>query len=520
MGAARRVNPKNNDLGKSINTYKVNNKKTDKIRLRFAPSPTGSLHIGSARTALFNWLYARKTKGKLILRIEDTDRSRHIEEAIAPIIESLKWMGIDWDEGPDIGGSYGPYRQSERTDIYTKYGQKLVDEKKAYICFCTPDELNARRKASESDGKTFKYDRRCHSLSADMIAKRKKKNPYTIRILVPDNKVFKFKDEVYGNISVNSDTIEDYIILRSNGLPTYNFSVAIDDALMEMTHIIRGEDHLSNTPRQLLIYSALGIEPPVFAHLPMILGSDGRKLSKRHGSVSIGSYKEEGFLPEAIVNHIALLGWAYDEKSTIFSARELIEKFSLESINKKGARFDYKKLLWINGSYLRKIDDKALKGMLLEKIHRYMDSLDQSMHLNNAPNIEETVEKMIPLIKERIGTINESLEWVAPFFAKIEYSQEMIEYFDKKSIEPSMVLLKICRNIKSLEDSFISSEIEQILRKISEETNIAFRKIAEVLRIALWAKKVSPPLFDTMEILGYQTVIERIYDYLGIISGK
>jgi len=499
----------------------MNIKKIDKIRLRFAPSPTGYLHIGSARTALFNWLYARKAGGKLIIRIEDTDRSRHIEEAISPILESLKWLGIDWDEGPDAGGDYGPYRQSERTDIYKKYAQKLVDNKKAYICFCSPQELDARRKDARSHGKTFKYDRRCLCLSAEKIAKKiQDREPCTVRILTPDNKILSFKDEVYGNISVSSDTIEDYIILRSNGLPTYNFSVAIDDVLMKITHIIRGEDHLSNTPKQLLVYSALGMDPPVFAHLPMILGSDGQKLSKRHGSVSIESYREEGFLPGAIVNYIALLGWAYDEKSTIFSTEELIEKFSLENINKKGTKFDYKKLLWMNGNYIRKIDDVRLKEMLIGRIHNYMDLLEPSVPLKNSPDMEKTVEKIIPLIKERIGTINESLEWVIPFFTEIKYGRDMIEYFDSKSIDPSMILSKIIQKFAPLKDSFKSSRIEQDLRKTSGEMGIAFRKLAEVLRIALWAKKVSPPLFDTMEILGYEIVIERINNYLEIIASR
>ncbi len=499
----------------------MNTKKTDKIRLRFAPSPTGYLHIGSARTALFNWLYARKVGGQLIVRIEDTDRSRHIEEAIGPILESLKWLGIDWDEGPDTGGKYGPYRQSERTDIYKKYAQKLIDDKKAYICFCDPRELSTRRKAAESSGKTFKYDRRCLFLKPEAITEKiKDRQPFAVRILAPDNKILRFKDKVYGNISVNSDTIEDYIILRSNGLPTYNFSVAIDDALMKITHIIRGEDHLSNTPKQLLVYSALSIDPPVFTHLPMILGSDGQKLSKRHGSVSIESYREEGFLPEAIVNYIALLGWAYDEKSTMFSTKELIEKFSLESINKKGARFDYKKLLWMNGNYIRKIDDAKLEKMLTGSIRRSMDSMDPSVFLRNAPALEETIKRIIPLIKERIGTINESLDWVMPFFTEIEYSRDMVEYFDNKSIDPSLVLLEISNKINPLKDDFKSSNIEAGLRKISDEMGLAFRKLAEVLRIALWAKKISPPLFETMEILGYKIVIGRINDYLEIIADK
>ena len=469
-------------MGKSVDN-KINIKKTGKIRVRFAPSPTGYLHIGSARTDLFNWLYAKKTEGKFIIRIEDTDQSRHMEEAVDLVMTSLKWLGIDWDEGPDTGGGYGPYRQTERTDIYRKYAQKLVDNKKAYFCFCSAEELKARRKYAESHGKTFKYDRKCLSMPVEEITEKiKNRQPFATRILVPDNKILSFKDKVYGNISVNSDTIEDYIILRSNGLPTYNFSAAIDDALMKITHVIRGEDHLSNTPKQLLIYSALDIAPPVFTHLPMILGSDGQKLSKRHGSISIESYREQGFLPEAIANYIALLGWAYDDKSTIFSIEDLIERFSLENINKKGAKFDYQKLLWVNGNHIRKTEDRILEKILLENICKNINFMGSSVSLKNGPEPKKTVKKITPLIKERIKTINESMEWVMPFFTEIEYKQDMVEYFDNKAIDAPSVLSDILNKMLPLKINFKSTEIEKNLRKISDKTGISFRKLAEVLR--------------------------------------
>ncbi len=498
----------------------MNNKISDNIiRVRFAPSPTGFLHIGSARTALFNWLYARKTGGSFIIRIEDTDNKRHQEEAIDLILLSLKWLGLDWDEGPDTGGDFAPYRQSERRDIYLENAHKLIEDKKAYICFCSPGDLAKERELCQNNGKVFKYDRKCLSLPREEISERKDRGePYTIRLLVPENKVLEFDDIVYGKISVNSDTIEDYIIIRSNGLPTYNYSVAVDDALMNITHIIRGEDHLSNTPKQLLIYNAMEITPPEFIHLPMILGSDGHKLSKRHGSVSIEAYREEGFLPGAINNYIALLGWAYDEKTTIFSLPDLISKFSLENINKKSSRFDYQKLLWMNGNYIRELDESMLEELIIKEVSTYLDSEKDLKRFQDGPDIRETIKKITPHIRERVKTVKESSEWISPFFTIIEYGPDMSDYFNNKALDAISVLNKIILTLEPLKSKFLSSDIESSLRDLSEELGLGFRKIAEVIRIAIWAKKVSPPLFVTMEILGYDLSISRIRDYLKIIT--
>lgn len=496
-----------------------NNNLKNNIRVRFAPSPTGFLHIGSARTALFNWLYARKTGGSLIIRIEDTDAKRHQEEAIGLILQSLKWLGMDWDEGPDTGGDLGPYRQSERLDIYKENAHKLIEDKKAYICFCSPDDLAKEREACQKNGGVFKYDRRCLSLSHVEISARKDRGePHTIRLLVPENEILEFDDIVYGKISVNSDTIEDYIIMRSNGLPTYNYSVAVDDALMNISHIIRGEDHLSNTPKQLLVYNAMEITPPEFIHLPMILGSDGHKLSKRHGSISIEAYREDGFLPEAIVNYIALLGWAYDEKTTLFSLPDLIDKFSLENINKKSSRFDYQKLLWMNGNYIRELDESSLKELIIKEVRSYLYSEKDLKRLTNGPGIDETIKRITPHIKERVRTIKESSEWTGPFFTILEYNQEMRDYFNNKALDAVPVLNKIILTLEPLKSGFSSPDIEDSLRKLSEELGLSFRKIAEVIRIAIWAKKVSPPLFIAMEILGYDLTISRIRGYQKIIT--
>ena len=498
------------------------------VRVRFAPSPTGYLHIGSARTAFFNWLYAKKTGGRFILRIEDTDIARHQEEAIDQILESLRWLGLDWDEGPVVGGKFGPYRQSQRVEIYKEFAQKLVHDKKAYFCFCSPEELEKERKIKLEEGKPFKYDRKCLKLSPDEVRKNLEEGrPYAIRILVPENEEIEFKDTVYGDIKVNSESIDDFIILRSNGLPTYNFSATVDDALMEITHIIRGEDHLSNTPKQILIYRALGFNIPSFTHLPMILGQDGQKLSKRHGSISIEKYIEEGFLREAIFNYLALLGWAYDEKTTIFSIDELIEKFELDSINKKPAKFDYDKLLWINGYYIRNLSDENLAELLKNKIKEYLGSQKHSDLEDSAKELDQKIIKITPLVKERIKTLNEGVSLISPFFVKISYSNESINYFKNKNIDAPGVLKRVYKALDELDkqsgaqtENFYAENIEKSLRQISEELNLNFRKIAEVIRIAIWNNPVSPPLFGTIEILGKKLTLKRIEEYLRIISQK
>jgi len=505
-------------------------KNNHKVRVRFAPSPTGFLHIGSARTALFNWLYARKNNGNFIIRIEDTDITRHQEDTINLMLNSLKWLGLNWDEGPDTGGRYSPYRQSARVDIYKKYTKKLIQERKAYRCFCSPEELKDKREKALKDNKFYKYDRKCLKLSAEEIKKNidlgKK---YTVRLLVPDNKTITFVDNVYGTITVNSSNIEDFIIIRSNRLPTYNFSVAIDDALMKISNIIRGEDHLSNTPKQILIYDALNFIPPDFTHLPMILGSDGQKLSKRHGSISIESYRKEGFLPRAILNYLALLGWAYDEKTTIFSASGLIDKFSLDSITKKPAKFDYSKLLWINGYYIRNTEDKKLKEVIkkrvlqniLSKSKNKLEKIPAGQEM--AKELDEKIIKIVPLVKERIKTLSECDNLISPFFVKVEYDAEIKKHFKDKKAFAAEVLnktLDLLANISKDESNFNSSTIEHNLRQLSGQLNVSFRKIAEVVRIAIWGTSISPPLFETIEILGKEEAIKRLESYKDILAAQ
>jgi len=488
-------------------------KKNKEARVRFAPSPTGYLHIGSARTAFFNWLYARKTGGKFVLRIEDTDIARHQEETIDLILNSLKWLGLNWDEGPEVGGKYGPYRQSSRLEIYKKYADKLIEEKKAYRCFCSPELLKKERE------KSFKYDRKCLKLSQkDIEDNLISGKPYAIRFLVPENEVIGFKDTVYGDITVNTSTIEDFIIIRSNDLPTYNYSVAIDDALMEITHVIRGEDHLSNTPKQILIYRALGFDIPNFTHLPMILGQDGQKLSKRHGSISVEKYIEDGFLKEAILNYLALLGWAYDERTTIFSIDELIEKFELDSINKKPAKFDYDKLLWVNGCYIRNMENSVLEKLLETRIKKYLASREMSDLESSPENLQGKIARITPLVKERIKTLKESMDLISPFFIKIVYSDQSKNYFKDKSIDSLKILNIVYKTLDKVDGRFSAKETEENLRLVAKDLDLSLRKIAEVTRIAIWNSPVSPPLFGTMEILGKELTLKRIKDYIEIIS--
>jgi glutamyl-tRNA synthetase len=515
--------------------------KDKNIRVRFAPSPTGFLHIGSARTAFFNWLFAKKMDGVFVLRIEDTDVERHQEYTINLIMDSLKWLGITWDEGPDIGGIFAPYRQSLRKEIYNQYAQKLITEKRAYRCFCSPEKLEEKRKASikDKDINFLKYDRECLKLTDEDIANNLNSGRnYTIRLLIPDDKEINFTDIAYGKISTNSKIVEDFIIIRSNGLPTYNFSVAVDDIQMKITHVIRGEDHLSNTPKQVLIYDALNFELPSFVHLPMILGSDGQKLSKRHGSISIEAYRDEGFLPGAIQNYLALLGWAYDEKTTIFSLEELIAKFSLEDINKKPAKFDYEKLLWLNGNYIRNTNDKILARLIYERLIK--SGPQQNVDIVSEINIEK-IGKIIPLIKERIKTIKQACELISPFFYKVQYVEEIKNFFVNEKSQATNILNNIITTLETLNDNlttsdtktrsgnkvtisnslnetldstaFKSSLIESELKKIADKLGINFRKVAEVLRIALWGAKVSPPLFGTMEILGRTETLDRLKAY-------
>lgn len=324
------------------------------MRLRFAPSPTGLLHVGNARTALFNWLLARGAGGAFVLRIEDTDVERSTRESEAGILEDLRWMGLTWDEGPDVGGPHGPYRQSERLDLYRSYAQELIVNGHAYYCFCSTEQIEADRRAAIEAGRPPKYAGRCRDLPPDQARARVSRGePAVIRFRVPENRDVVFQDVVRGEVRFSTDVIGDPVLVRSDANPAYNFAVVIDDALMEITHVVRGEDHISNTPRQVLVYEALGLQPPVFAHLALVLGPDHAPLSKRHGATSVAEFRARGYLPEALVNYLALLGWSPGGGDELLDSMELARRFALESVGHSAAVFDREKLAWVNRHYLR-----------------------------------------------------------------------------------------------------------------------------------------------------------------------
>jgi glutamyl-tRNA synthetase len=472
------------------------------VRVRFAPSPTGYLHIGGARTAIYNWLFARQNKGKFILRIEDTDIERNVDEALSSILQSLKWLGLQWDEGPEIGGPLGPYYQSQRMEIYKEYASILLENRNAYRCFCTPQNLETMRDEQKANGLAQGYDGRCLTLSSAEVSRRVNGGiPFTIRLKCGAGKLV-VDDLIHGKITFTKESYSDFIILRSDGSPTYNFTAAIDDWLMQITHVIRGDDHLSNTPKQAMIYYALGATPPQFGHIPMILGSDGKRLSKRHGATSIESYRQDGYLAEAMLNYLSLLGWSYDDKTTFFSRAELIEKFSLSKVSKNPAIFDLAKLDWMNGSYIRQKSEVELAELITPFIKSRIGT-----DLNN--DQKNILLKIVPLIKERIKKLSE-VNSIADFYFTRNYEithDAKLKFLDAP--EASTILPKAAEVLSQLK-KFKSDEIEKALRSAFEESEIPAKKLFQTIRAAITGKTVSPPLFETMEILGKDECIFRL----------
>ncbi|MDI6689612.1 MAG: glutamate--tRNA ligase [Actinomycetota bacterium] len=465
------------------------------VRVRFAPSPTGYLHIGGARTALYNWLFARKNKGSFILRIEDTDRTRSTEEAIEVIISSLKWLGLDWDEGP--------YRQTERFSLYHEAVQRLLDEKKAYFCYCTPEELETRREEALKAGIPPRYDRRCRALSSEQRRVLERERKPAIRFACPLEGVTTISDLIRGEVHFENRLLDDFVLLRADGSPTYNFAVVVDDKAMEITHVIRGEDHLPNTPKQVLLYNALNSEPPLFAHLPMIVGPDRKPLSKRHGATSIEEYRNKGYLPEAMVNYLALLGWSLDEKTTLISRNELIEKFSLERVSKAPAVFDIGKLEWMNGYYIRHAPVKRLAAEIIP-------FLERAGYLAEAPDKRKMswLERLVFLEQERMKNLAEVVELADFFFKDVEWDPKSVEKI-LSAPEVPKVLSMATERLESL-DRFDSRGIERTLRSLQNELGLHAREVFQPIRVAVTGRMVSPPLFETLELLGKRRAIDRL----------
>ena len=461
----------------------------NQARVRFAPSPTGYLHIGGVRTALFNWLFARHEKGVFILRIEDTDRARSTPEAIQAILDGMKWVGLDWDEGPIY--------QTDRLAIYKEQADRLLAEGKAYLCYCTEEELEARRKEALARKELPKYDGRCRRRSGAAPAGV---SPVT-RFVSPQDGQTTVHDLIKGDVTFDNAQLDDLVIVRSNGMPTYNFGVVVDDARMAITHVIRGDDHLNNTPRQILLYRALGYEPPLFGHLSMILGMDKVKLSKRHGATSVLEYQEAGYLPEALINYLVRLGWSHGDQE-VFSSQEMIEKFSLENITRSPAAFNPEKLLWLNGHYLKTADTKRVAELLLPFL-RKRGVLDGGAQPDSA-----WLEKLVVALRERAQTLVEMADKAAPFFQEsVIMDQEAAKKFLAVAVRPAFARLVAVLDQTSV---FEHDALEQGFKSVLAETGLSMGKLAQPVRVALTGTTVSPGIFDVMVLLGRDRTLARL----------
>ncbi len=483
------------------------------IRVRFAPSPTGVLHIGSARTALFNYLFARHTGGTFILRVEDTDRSRSTVESENNIIEGLKWLGLGWDEGPDAGGPFGHYRQMERLDIYKQYAQKLLAENKAYHCFCKPEELEKEREAQMKEGIAPRYSGKCKNKSKDETKKLIAQNtPHVIRFAIEPKKII-VNDLIRGRVEFDASLFGDFVMVKSDGVPIFIFSNVVDDIEMKISHVIRGEDHLSNTPKQILVYEALGEAPPQFAHIPMILGPDKSKLSKRHGSTSIDEYKNQGFLADAIVNFISLLGWNPGTDQEIFMREDLIKQFSLERIQKSGAVFNIEKLKWLNGNYIRNLKIDRLAELCIPY-------LQEASLMVLAPSERELarLEKIILLEQSRIQTISEISGHIDYFFKEPQIDQKILIPKKGNAETTKKALDASAGFIKTIEDAdFEANKLKDIWYKFCEQNNFKPIEVLWPLRAAFTGKEASAGAFEIMEILGKEKCAERINRAISVL---
>ena len=444
------------------------------VRVRFAPSPTGYLHVGGARTALFNWLYARKNGGKFILRIEDTDTERSTRESEEMIMRDLKWLGLNWDEGPDVGGDFGPYRQSERLDLYKTFAEKLIESGHAY--FAVYDKEDPKKVLYTS------------------VQRPSDGTAYTIVFKVPKNKIISYDDMLKGTIEFSTEYMEDFIIFKSNGFPVYNYAVVIDDHTMNITHVLRGEDHISNTPKQILIYEALGWQPPKFMHIPLILGADKTPLSKRHGATAVEYFRREGYLAKALVNYLAILGWSVDEE--IFDYVEKVSSFSPEQISNKNVVFDYQKLEWVNSKHMKMLSSEQM----------YEQFLDWQRFTGNDKQVPENV---FEICKEKVNTLKQLYEFALPFIEEeYEYSDDYVEKFLKKP-EARDIIQSALQEFSALDEYTIES-VEATLRKIASTLQIGTNKVFQTIRGALLGKLVTPGLFESIVVLGKEETKRRL----------
>jgi glutamyl-tRNA synthetase len=479
------------------------------IRVRFAPSPTGYLHVGGARTALFNWLFARRHGGTFVLRIEDTDAERSSWEMVAGIVDGLRWLGLDWDEGPDIGGPHAPYFQSQRLDRYRAMAERLVADGHAYFCYCAPDELQRKRQAAESAGAGWIYDRTCCALPPDEIARLEASGaPRAIRFKVPPGRTA-FDDLVHGRIEFDNANIEDFVILRSDRQPTYHLSVVVDDIDMAITHVVRGDDHISNTPKQVLLYEAFGQPVPAFAHVPLILGPDKKRLSKRHGATSVMEYQRQGFLPEAMVNFLALLGWSPGDDRELFTRDELVKVFTLEGISGGNAVFNPDKLDWMNQQHIGRLRT----GDLIDRL----EPLLRAEGLWDAAARDRAwFSRVVELIKPRARRLPQLVDDARPFLASsIALEPEAVEKHLRRP-ELNRPFAALVDALAAVEP-FEQAPLEAALRSVAEQHGVKAGMLIHATRVAVTGRTVSPGLFEVLELLGRDRVLSRLRSALPLV---
>ncbi len=460
---------------------------------RFAPSPTGYLHIGGARTALYNYLLAKRYGGKFILRIEDTDLERSTDESIQAILDGMTWLGLDWDEGP--------YYQTKRFDLYHQAIDKLVQEDKAYPCFCTSEEINAKREEAQKNKETFKYDRTCYQLTKE---ERKKKieagKPHCVRFYSKDDETITINDKIKDEVSVEGKELDDLVIKRTDGSPTYNITVVIDDADMGVTDVIRGDDHLRNTFRQVQLYQALGLEVPLFAHLPLILGPDKKRLSKRHGAMGVMSYKDMGYLPQAVINYLVRLGWAHGDQE-IFSKQEMIDAFGLEACSPSASTFDFEKLNWLNGHYIRESKIADLVPLVKEMFQ----------HDDISVQDEALLIEAVTVAQEKAKTIRELADYIKLFFVDVEPDQEVVA---KNINEKTLPIIKrVCEELESA-SAVDHDAVQVVFEKVMGEFEVKLGKVANPVRVALSGQKVSPGAYDLIAVFGKEETLKRLKKYI------
>jgi len=474
----------------------------ENIRVRFAPSPTGYLHVGGLRTALYNYLFARRNGGKFILRIEDTDRNRYVEGAVENLINALKWCGLEFNEGPDIGGNYGPYLQSQRLEIYQNHVHKLIEGGNAYYCFCTQQRLEQLKEEQQRQKlPQAKYDKHCQMLGSEEIKQKLETNtPYVVRLNVEPNRRIIFDDIVRGKVEFESNNVDDQVLIKSDGYPTYHLANVVDDHLMEISHVIRGEEWLSSTPKHVLLYEAFRWEKPVFAHLPLLLNPDRSKLSKRQGDVAVEDYRSKGFLRDALVNFVALLGWNAGDDKEFYNMEDLINNFSLERVNKSGAVFDLDKLSWLNAEHLRKKSDQELLSFLKEELVNSSfapDSYDDNYLL-----------AVISSMKERVSFVREYLS-KSPYFFEAPSGYEETAVQKNWRPETPGQMIKLIEAFTSLINPG-KEDYETSLSKVAEELNIGKGKLIHPLRLSVSGMSTGPGVFDILTVLGKEEVLKRM----------